>query len=150
MASEIARERVYGAFRDPSQRYPTKAQKDAKKALRAGMSAGHLFLIRQLWCCVGHKRPVDAHHLQGGPCRKDRGLGLKSADKWALPLDHDLHMLLHSRGSRNEYDFFWEHRIDPYALAAALWAATGDIGRMSRVLTAHQLHASRELLKVRR
>lgn len=126
-------------FRKPSKR----AIAAAKRAAREDNDEEHLAMIRRLWCTLGHERQsVEAHHLQHGPALKHRGVGMKSPDRFAVPLVHWRHMELHSLGSRNERAYFEEQGIDPYALAEALWANRGDIARLARVLTAHQMQAS--------
>ena len=143
--------REYGRFRDPAARYPTKAQKAIKRAARPGNDLEHLARVRQLWCTLGHERglKIDVHHLQGGPVRKFRGLGLKSPDAWVVPLEHWRHMELHALGSRHELDYFMENGgINPYVLATALFAISKmGVMTMGRVLTAHQLQGAAYLLR---
>lgn len=104
---------------------------------RPGMSEKHLECIRQMPCCVTLRVPAgECHHLKG---TGERGMGLRSTDRWAVPLSHDKHMELERIGSRNEVRWFQEHGIeDPHELAAALWANTGDLPRMIAVLMAHR------------
>lgn len=105
---------------------------------RPGNSEAHLVLLRQMPCCVTLKMPAgEVHHLQNGI--KDRGLGMRSQDRWGLPLLHHLHMELHAKGSRNEPAWFVKHGIDdPLGLASALWHATGDLPRMIAILMANR------------
>lgn len=120
---------------------PTRKERMKKKERaadkRSGMSEAHLSLIRKMPCCVSLKVPAgEAHHLKN---TGERGMGLRSTDRWALPLSHDKHMELERIGSRNEVRWFQEHGIeDPHDLAAALWNNTGDLGRMIKVLMAHR------------
>lgn len=144
--------REYGNFRRPEDRYPTKAQKDAKKAQRAGNSVAHLNLIRMMAsCAVCHaNKDLHAHHLTGGKAAKTRGVGRKAPDRFTLPLcamHHTGHTGVHNVGSRREAAWFLDYGMDGEALADALWAGTGDIGRMNRILLAHKLIASRVLLE---
>lgn len=132
--------------RDPRARYQSQAAKAAaKRAARPGNSLAHLARIRQLWCTLGHERApqfvIHAHHLQGFPTRKLRGLGLRAPDRYTVPLWSLRHEELHALGSRNEHAYFDAMGIDPYALAEALWANTASLVRMANVLAAHQVQA---------
>ena len=125
------------------------APRDWRKA-RTGMSDAHLALIRKLPCSVCHIGPgvhiIHPHHLKSGPARKERGVGMKATDKWAVPLCGFVHHREIERlGSRKEYEWFQDRGLDPYELAKALWLATGDIGRMVQVLVAHKQGAHRSL-----
>lgn len=124
---------VYGNFKPP--RGP-KPKREPKANRRPGMSEPHLILIRQLPCCVTGKQPAgEAHHLKG---TGERGMGLRSTDRWTVPLSHDAHLDLERQGSRNEVAWFKRNGIDnPHALACALWGATGDLSRMTRIIVAH-------------
>lgn len=114
----------------------------SRRQLRVGNSEEHLALVRQLWCTLGTERyRIECHHLKSGPALKERGVGMKATDRWAVPLFYARHWDLENIGSRREFDFFMEHGINPYDLANALWANTGDLVRMSRVLKAHQEQA---------
>jgi len=120
----------------PSRRERMK-KKERAADKRPGMSEKHLECIRQMPCCVTLRVPAgECHHLKG---TGERGMGLRSTDRWAVPLSHDKHMELERIGSRNEVRWFQEHGIeDPHELAAALWANTGDLPRMIAVLMAHR------------
>lgn len=124
-----------------------------KRAAREGNSLAHLAMVRQLWCSLGNREDrrevVHPHHLQGGPCRKLRGLGRRSPDCWAVPLVWWRHEELHALGSRHEREYFMDHSgglLDPYALAIALWAISPHLELAARILDAHQRHATRRLL----
>lgn len=126
-------ERKLGNFRDRTALKERKNSEAYKK--RPGMSPEHLALIRQLPCCVTGKRPGgEAHHLKG---TGERGMGLRSTDRWAVPMAHDPHMEVEAAGSRNERAWFLARGIHPTELALDLWLATGDLVRMERVLKAH-------------
>lgn len=133
MGSQIYRERVYGNFKRP------KGERMKKKAgaasRRPGMSAAHLDLIRKLPCthCLAVGK-CEAHHLKAGT--NERGMGLRSTDRWAVPLCHDCHMELEAMGSRNEAKWFDLVGVVPVELASALWYSTGDLPTMLRILLA--------------
>lgn len=141
MGSEIAREKVYGNFRVRPGKQP---KEPSWREERPGNSEPHLALIRQMPCCVCLvMRPeaiVDPHHLQSGEAGKERGVGMRATDKWALPLCRIHHDMLHRLGSRKEKGFFFDSGIDPYDLAVALWNSTGDLERMVKILIAHREH----------
>jgi hypothetical protein len=60
---------------------------------------------------------------------------------------YDLEML----GSRNELAWFMQEAcLNPYALAVALWCATGNRDRMSRVVLTHKLIGIPYLQELRR
>ena len=152
---EIAKPHQYGNFRDPSKRYPTKAQKAAKRELRDGNSIAHLNLLRMMPCAVCHEmKGIHPHHLRSLDAAKERGVGRKATDRHAVPLCFDHHLGcdgVHSVGSRQEVAWFRDsYGVDAHNLAACLWSVTGDLGRMNRVLLAHKLAASRELVSRKR
>lgn len=120
------------------QRLEAKARKESAARKRPGMSEAHLVLIRQLPCCAsGWRAPSDAHHLRQG-LSNERGVGRKATDRWAVPLSRRMHDDLHRLGSRRELEWFQAHGIeDPLELANALWANTGDLERMRKVLEVH-------------
>jgi hypothetical protein len=79
----------------------------------------------------------EAHHLKQGT--GERGAGMRSSDKWAVPLSHAPHMELERESSRNEAKWFERHGIDaPLDLAAALWNASPDVAAMTRIIMAHR------------
>ena len=136
MASEIRHERVYGNFkpRGPRQR-KTKNSQNYKR--RSGMSDEHLDLVRQLPCCVCGARPrSEAHHLKAGT--GERGMGLRSTDRWAVPLCRDDHDEVERIGAKRETEWFRAHGIDQLSLALGLWSTTGDLNRMIKVMEAHR------------
>ena len=137
---EIRRERVLGNFRKRGAKKPHKNSQTYKD--RPGMSEAHLALIRKLPCCISGKMPGgEAHHLKSGT--GERGMGLRSTDRWAVPMAHDPHMEVERIGSRNELTWFQAHGIDPVVLAQDLWAATGDLPKMTRIVIAHMKDARR-------
>lgn len=137
MATQIRHEKVYGNFRPPL-RERSKPHVSAQQR-REGNCEKHKALIRQLPCCVtGRAGPNDPHHLLGGPAGKERAFGRRATDRWCVPLSRTAHDELHRIGARGEDAWFRAHGIaDVYELAAALWSATGDLERMTRVVQAH-------------
>ena len=89
--------------------------------VREGMDREHLAKVRQCPCAIsGSTVGVEAHHLLR---TGERGMSMKSPDKWAIPLKYDLHQALHDRG--DEEAFLAEYGIDGRALARGLWAIRG-------------------------
>jgi hypothetical protein len=105
---------------------------------REGMSPKHLACIRALPCCItGRPAPSDPHHLKTDLAH-ERGIGRKATDRWTVPLAREAHESVERVGSRNELAWFQERGIaDPKALARDLWAVTGDLEEMKRVLWRH-------------
>lgn len=106
---------------------------------RDGMSQKHLDMIALLQCLgCGFKAftasTVVPHHLMR---TGEHGMGYKSSDKWAVPLCHSCHGpnvsgSLHDRADEDAW--FAERNIDARAVARALWANTGDIAAMDRIV----------------
>ena len=132
---EIRPDHVYGNFKVKDY---SKHENSGAPKKRAGMSEDHLALIRQMPCAASLVMPGgEAHHLKTGT--GERGMGLRSTDKWAVPLSTLKHAELERLGSRNELAWFKEHGIkEVRALAEALWANTGDLPKMIAVLMAHK------------
>lgn len=135
MASEIYREKQLANFRIRPSKLPAKPSAVSE---REGNSPPHLTLVRQMPCCIClRSRPlvvVDPHHLRGDEAARERGVGMRATDKWAVPLCRDEHDALHRLSSRREKQWFYDGGIDPYDLAVALWVSTGDLERMVNIL----------------
>ena len=132
--------KVIGNFKaSRTQRQKAKASKaSTKRADRPGNSEEHLAAIRKCPCVVTLRVPAgEAHHLKQGT--GERGAGMRSSDKWAIPLSHVPHMELERESSRNEAKWFERHGVDaPLDLAAALWAASPDVAKMTKIILAHR------------
>jgi hypothetical protein len=139
MASQIIKPKVYGNFKpSKSERLAAKRAKKPAAARRPGMSDDHLACIRKLPCCACLTMPAgEAHHLKAGT--NERGAGMRSTDRWAVPLCRTHHEEIERIGSRNEPSKFAEWRIgDALNLASDLWNSTGDASRMTKILLAHR------------
>lgn len=136
-AQQIYRQKVYGNFRKRGK--PEKRKNSKFRENRPGMSADHLKLIRKLPCCVPGCNVVgcDPHHLQDTGAR-ERGMGLRSTDRWAIPLCRLHHDEVHSLGSRRERQWFEQFGMDPYEVAISLWTLRGDAAAMTRVIIANK------------
>jgi len=133
-------EKQLGNFK-PSKtaRQKAKARKSSdKRAERPGNSEEHLAALRKCPCVITLRVPAgEVHHLKQGT--NERGAGMRSSDKWGLPLAHGPHMELERESSRNEARWFERHGVDaPIDLAAALWAASPDVARMTKIILAHR------------
>lgn len=147
--TEIARPRLLNNQR-PS-KYAPKPKKVKARDRREGMSEAHLALVRKLWCPISNLRTrIECHHLKSLEAVKFRGVGLKSLDRQVVPLHWEVHWRLEQLGSRREVEFFDEHGLNPHELADALWANTGCIDTMGRVLEAHQEQAKKLVARRKR
>lgn len=130
------KERVIGNFKPtPTEKQKAKAAKPrVKREEREGNDSAHCDYIRRLPCCVTLKVPAGTiHHLKNGT--GERGAGMRSSDKWGVPLAIEPHMELERLGSRNETAWFKDRGIDaPLDLAAALWAASPDVARGTKIV----------------
>jgi hypothetical protein len=120
--------KVFGNFRRQTKRPRARDRRD-------GTSKSYLEKIRQLGSCVSGRSPCVAHHLRCGPAARERGLGLKATDQWAVPLTAHEHTLdrdcVHSVSGRDEQKWFRERGVeDVIALAKALWEARDDFEQM--------------------
>ena len=138
-------DKLLGNFKPPkSARIKAKiARPREKRAARPGNSEDHLAALRKCPCVVTLRMPAGVvHHLKAGT--GERGTQQKSSDKWGLPLCAEAHTGadgVESVASRREPEWFAERGIaSPLDLAAALWAASPNIGRMTKIiLAAHGL-----------
>lgn len=132
-------DKVLGNFKPTrTTRQKVKASKaSTKRAERPGNSEEHLAALRKCPCIVTLRVPAgEVHHLK---MTGERGAGMRSSDKWGVPLSHTPHMELEREGSRNERRWFEKHGIDaPLDLAAALWNASPDVAAMTKIIIAHR------------
>lgn len=90
------------------------------------MDDAHLKWIRTLPCILTGRRPVDACHIRYSDpkfYKRETGRGEKPDDKWVVPMCRDMHDTQHSM---NERAFWARHKIDPVAVAAALFLHSGN------------------------
>lgn len=138
MATQIPRDKVIGNFKTPRNKRGHKQSNMA--AERPGMSAEHLANIRRLPCCITlQSSNVQAHHLKSTGA-KERGIGLRSTDRWAVPLNAEEHIYGVERvGSRNEIKWFADRGVDVLDLAVSLWMARGDFEKMHQIVINHRV-----------
>lgn len=137
MPGEIKQERIYGNFKTPRGYARPREVKDRARDRRPGMSAAHLDCIRSLPCCACGALPrSDPHHLKSGT--GERGMGLRSTDRFTVPLCRAHHEAVERIGSRNERRWFGGFGVDAPALADALWRASGNLDQMQKIVEAHR------------
>jgi hypothetical protein len=123
---------VIGNFRKPPN--PNGEKKERARDKRPGMDPQHLKNVAKLSSVLSGRTPCDAHHLR---IKKERGIGLKATDQWAIPLTRDEHEACHKVGGRREQEWFEKRGVDCYAVARALWANKGDVARMQKIIDAN-------------
>ena len=115
---------------------PNRKGSPKASARRPGMDAEHLKNIRELPSCISGKGPpCDPHHLK---IKGERGVSLRSTDRWAVPLTREEHMEVENLGSRREERWFLDKGIRCYELANALWGARGFKEVMLKIIEAHR------------
>ncbi len=98
----------------------------------------HLKWIRTLHCCIcGAPDPDPAHIRAASPVhgKRETGGAEKASDKWVTPLCRAHHDEQHQG---NELLFWARHGIDPFGLALALHACTGDDEIADGIIRANQ------------
>lgn len=92
----------------------------------------HLVFIRQLPCISCGSVPSEPAHIRKG---KDGGTGMKSSDRYSVPLCASCHRLDgRSQHSLGELTFWSELRIDPTDIALRLWTVSGNIEAGNRIV----------------
>lgn len=136
MATMVPREKMLGNFKKSKADILAEKTRDDHED-REGNSYAHQALIRKLPCCVCPKMPGgQIHHLKATGLR---GMGMKSPDRYGVPMCHDCHINGVERiGSKNELAWFSKRGIEALDLANALWQATGDLPKMTRIVIAHK------------
>ncbi len=86
----------------------------------------HLAFIRRLPSVISGVYGCEACHIRAGSAvhrKKHTGGQQKPDDAWTLPLTADEHRAQHAM---DELAFWRLHEIDPFELAAKLYAVSGD------------------------
>jgi len=135
MAKEIRKDRVLGNFRSIVK---PKHQNSRFREDREGMDDDHAANIRKLPCCACLRVPCGTiHHLKAGT--GERGMSVRSTDKWGTPLCLTCHDSVERAGTRKETAWFADNvGCDPLELATALWSNRGDVPRMTKIVLAHR------------
>lgn len=104
----------------------------------------HLAFIRTLHCCICGAACPDPAHIRsenGLYGKRETGGGEKSSDKWTVPLcrtHHDeQHKALERNGASAEITWWASKGIDPFGLALALYAASGDDEIAEGIIRSH-------------
>ncbi len=79
-------------------------------------------------CLICGRQPSDAHHLRAA---QPRALGRKVSDEFTVPLCRIHHREVH-RGA-NEPEWWNRFGVDPYLVAAALWAQTRPVRSVAEI-----------------
>ena len=111
-------------------------QSDARDE-RPGMDEKHLANVRKLPCCIRGCPCMpggEAHHIKRNGAN-ERGMGIRTTDRWAVPLCHTHHIDgVERAGAKNELKWFEGRGVDALDLAVALWGARGDLPKMTRIV----------------
>jgi hypothetical protein len=89
-------------------------------------SKEHLRFVASQPCVICGRTPSHAHHIRYA---QPRGLALKASDEFTVPLCAIHHSENHGTG--NERRWWQERKIDPLAVARALWGESKGITRSS-------------------
>jgi len=104
----------------------TARRKSNPKLHRRGQ---HLTFVRQLPCVAcGKAAPSEAAHVRTGT---DAGVGIKPADRYAVPLCTTCHAKQHRVG---ELTFWSALRVDPLNVSLRLWTVSADIKAGERIV----------------
>lgn len=101
-----------------------------QKRVRDGMDRQHVANVGDCPCCIcGLVANIHAHHLLR---TGERGMGIKSPDKYCIPLCVAHHRELHDAGDEEAY--LMRHGIEGRGLAASLWGVRGYLEKMIAVV----------------
>lgn len=133
-------EKILGNFKPAkAQRIAIKAAKPReKRAARPGNSDEHLAALRKCPCAATLKMPAgEVHHLKQGT--GERGAGMRSSDRWGIPLSRVPHEIVERAGSRREAATLASLGVpDAINLANALWQASPNVAVMTKIIIAHR------------
>jgi hypothetical protein len=133
-------DKVLGNFKLPKAKQIARkiAKPREKRDRRPGNSEEHLAALRKCPCIVTLKMPAgEVHHLKQGT--GERGAGMRSSDKWGVPLSRTPHETLERAGSRRELAVLESMGVtDPIGMANALWHASPNIAAMTKIILAHR------------
>ena len=95
----------------------------------------HLVFVRQLPCVAcGKAAPSEAAHVRTAT---DGGVGVKPADRYAVPLCVTCHAKQHRIG---ELSFWSALRIDPLNVSLRLWTISTDLKGGERIVFRARQH----------
>src|SRR5215469_10309073 len=118
----------------PFPRIPrTVTRRRSKPDLRRRLQ--HLAFVRQLPCVAcGKAAPSEAAHVRTAT---DGGVGVKPADRYAVPLCTMCHAKQHRIG---ELTIWSALRIDPLNVSLRLWTISGDLKSGERIVFRARQH----------
>lgn len=100
------------------------------KRQRDGMDRQHVANVGDCPCCIcGSVSNIHAHHLLR---TGEHGMGIKSPDKYCIPLCVVHHRELHDAGDEESY--LMQHGVDGRGLATSLWGVRGLLAKMIAVV----------------
>lgn len=119
----------------PKRRIVPTAEGQRKPRVR---DAKHMACIACLPCVICGSRPVHVAHVRMPDldrCKPYTGKGEKPSDRWTLPLCPYHHLDgPDAQHKSNEAEWWTRQRIDPIAMCERLYAATGDLEAMERIV----------------
>ncbi len=102
---------------------------------------GHLAFVRSLPClCCGNNIETEAAHIRSGELMIGKwatGGAEKPSDCWAVPLCGRHHREQHAM---NERAFWKAQGIDPFRVAAFLYASSGDFEAGESIIRNRGMH----------
>ena len=105
----------------PAPRIPCTIARNKPKS-NSHSRVAHLAFVRLLPCVAcGKAAPSEAAHVRTGT---DAGVGIKPADRYAIPLCTTCHAKQHRVG---ELTFWSALHIDPLNVAFRLWTISADV-----------------------
>jgi len=141
MATQIHKPKVYGNFKKSrTATEPAKPHSNSERYKdRPGMSEEHCALVRKMPCTCCLRIPAgEIHHLKS---IGNRGMGIRSEDRYGVPMCRAHHEEVEAAGTKNEFKFFQNVGIDNvHLLADDLWGSTGSLPKMIKILMAHRGH----------
>jgi hypothetical protein len=135
-------EKVLGNFRKSvSERAKEKATRQTAAQKREGNDPAHLAVLRKCLCvgCLAFFGKNDPHHLIGGLAAKERAVGRRATDRFAVPVCRECHEIAQKAFGARELDLFQSWGIpNVYDYAAALYAAPRDVKTYNAITLAHR------------
>jgi hypothetical protein len=118
----------------PTSRIPKTMARDKPKP-NLHRRGQHLAFLRQLPCVAcGKAAPSEAAHVRTAT---DGGVGVKPADRYAVPLCATCHAKQHRMG---ELSFWSALCIDPLNVSLRLWTISADLKAGERVVFRARQH----------
>jgi len=113
--------------------------------MRVRRNERYLALIRRLPCLSCDTDPAGeaAHVRMSGPEKEITGMGLKPADRFALPLCRHCHTQgPNAQHTIGEVDFWTSLNLDPLAICRRLYAVRPNLSAMRDIIFAERENRS--------